>query len=229
MSIRRIFSPEAVTVGVFVRACVLMTTRRAVVLAVWAGLACSRDAAPRADASETRMRSEPATALRDAGTAECNPFQAVKLMPSVVDAERPTVPGAVPPIATVAPTVVALYGEAEDGTRLLVTHAVGAQWMEQRRLFYGPPHAMLEYRIESYGTARDGGTTRVTFVVDGREAEAFFPVYCLADGGDCTTGSCAVRGEECSGRVTVDGRKSVARRPYLAGFLPPGLRLFCNG
>jgi hypothetical protein len=70
----------------------------------------------------------------------------------------------------------------DDGNFILVTRPTDDGSYEDFRLFYGPASAMDERVVSNTTRAQDGGSTRITFTLNGATATAYFPVI-FADGG----------------------------------------------
>jgi hypothetical protein len=65
--------------------------------------------------------------------------------------------------------------EIPDGRRLVVTRPQDDWGYEDFRLFLGPPERVEERKVNSVQRARDGGTTTISFQIEGSAAEAFIP------------------------------------------------------
>ena len=62
-----------------------------------------------------------------------------------------------------------------NGQRLVVTRPQDDWGYEDFRLFLGPPERVEERKVSSVQRARDGGTTTISFQIEGAAAEAFIP------------------------------------------------------
>jgi hypothetical protein len=65
--------------------------------------------------------------------------------------------------------------EIPDGRRLVVTRPQDDWGYDDFRLFLGPPERVEERKVNSVQRARDGGTTTISFQIEGAAAEAFIP------------------------------------------------------
>ncbi len=79
-----------------------------------------------------------------------------------------------------------------DGRLLVVTRT--GQGFDHIRVFFGPEDNVEERGLTTFGREKDGGTTHVKFLVDGKPAYAYFPVRCGKE-----------RGQPCPGTLTIDG------------------------
>ena len=70
---------------------------------------------------------------------------------------------------------VEYMARTEDGDQLVVTRPRDDWSYEDFRLFYGEGTTLTERAVSNVLRARDGGTTWITFELDGSEAEALFP------------------------------------------------------
>jgi hypothetical protein len=68
------------------------------------------------------------------------------------------------------------YASAPSGELFLVIKPPNSEGYDDFRLFYGQQDALRERELISVTRARDGGSTHLIFELDGREADAFFPV-----------------------------------------------------
>jgi hypothetical protein len=80
------------------------------------------------------------------------------------------------------PEVTVEYlGALEDGRRVLVTVPTDASSYEDFRVFFGTKDAMLEHEEVSVVRKRDGGSTTITFRLDGATATLEFPIQMVGD------------------------------------------------
>ncbi len=70
---------------------------------------------------------------------------------------------------------VEYMARTEDGDQLVVTRPRDDWSYEDFRLFYGEGTTLTERAVSNVLRALDGGTTWITFELDGSEAEALFP------------------------------------------------------
>jgi hypothetical protein len=81
------------------------------------------------------------------------------------------------PIASFSnPVFVEYYAEIDGGERILVIRPEVDWSYEDFRVFYGAGRELAEREVTNVVRGRDGGTTTISFVMDGAPAEAFFPV-----------------------------------------------------
>lgn len=69
-----------------------------------------------------------------------------------------------------------------DGNFILVTRPTDDWSYSDFRVFFGPVTAMAERSVSNVSRAKDGGSTKIVFDLDGATATAYFPVV-FADGG----------------------------------------------
>ncbi len=87
------------------------------------------------------------------------------------------------PVRNLPGDVVVEYAASlADGDVMVVTRPRDDWSYTDFRLFLGPMGAVAERKVESVARAKDGGSTTITFDLDGSSAVASFPVV-FADGG----------------------------------------------
>lgn len=99
------------------------------------------------------------------------------------------------PIVNLPGEAVVEYAFAlPDGRHLVVLRPLDDWSYDDFRLFLGAPERLTEREVSSVMRARDGGTTDIDFVIDGRVARAHFPAprpdapaATLTDAGDTVT------------------------------------------
>jgi hypothetical protein len=120
------------------------------------------------------------------------------------------------PVRNLPGEVVVEYAAAlADGEVMVVTRPRDDLSYTDFRLFLGPMGAVAERKVNSVVRARDGGSTTITFDLDGTSAVASFPVV-FADGG-------FARGPAT---LTVGGTTTLLTRQ---GAQPAGATYFCSG
>lgn len=130
----------------------------------------------------------------------------------VDDYLRSGISGAAGNAAGLGPVGTAFIARAKDGRMLVVLRSPWASApFDAVRVFFGSPSNLEERTRTAFQTARDGGTTVVTFRIGEKDAVAYFPVYCGADGRPVSREDFAqgkrvqLLGDGCIGRLTIGG------------------------
>ena len=69
------------------------------------------------------------------------------------------------------------FAVVENGDTIVVTRPENDWSYEDFELFYGKAEQMIERPVSDVLRASDGGSTRISFSLDGKEAEVFFPIH----------------------------------------------------
>lgn len=93
------------------------------------------------------------------------------------------------------------FARTENGDLLVVLVPEVDFSYDKFRLFFGSEEALVERELDAVNRARDGGSTHLLFTLDGKPADAFFPV--MSSGGMFTPGPAT---------LTVDGETTDLER-----------------
>lgn len=120
------------------------------------------------------------------------------------------------------PAIGIQYLARTPGDRWLLVTMPEPLGFEHLRVYFGPREDVRQRRLVDFARQRDGGTTRITFEVDGVELRARFPVRC---GEPPPSGVWRPR-HDCPGELSGGGEAAVLERVAGSDALK-GLEVVC--